>query len=274
MTRAAGLRKQLLKAATNLAVEDKFKVFPLVPCSKIPAVEGGLKVATIDTAQIVRWWSQRPWNIGIATGEQSNLVVVDLDGGEAVQWWAEAEHQPTRLVKTTKGFHLYYRYPAGLNIRNSASKIAPGVDIRGNGGYVVAPPSLHKSGNQYTWGKYWNVEPLPAVIAEAAHVEPPPPVPKDFKPRTEPGTSKYGSSVLEKSAEAIATASPGSRNDNLNRKAYVVGMFVAGGEIDEYEARTALVHAGSMAGLDHTEVVRTVDRALQDARTRPRKAPV
>lgn len=100
----------------------------------------GLKDATTDAAVIEAWWDDTPTaNVGIATGSRSGLVVVDLDPG------ADADRldlPATRRVKTPRGgFHLYYAHP-GEQVRNSAGKLAEHVDVRGDGGYVVAPPSV------------------------------------------------------------------------------------------------------------------------------------
>lgn len=84
---------------------------------------------------------------GIATGERSDCIVVDFDTWEAFE--AMADKLPnTYAVRTARGVHLYYRWP-GFRVRNSAGELAPGVDVRGDGGFAVAPGSLHKTGKLY-----------------------------------------------------------------------------------------------------------------------------
>jgi len=129
-------------------------VFPCRRRDKLPATSHGLKDATIDVEQIEAWWQVDPdFNIGIATGAVSNIFVIDVDGGEGELHRLEVEHgelPPTVEAITARGRHIYFRHP-GRPIRNSASRFAPGVDVRGDGGYVLAPPSIHPSGREYRW---------------------------------------------------------------------------------------------------------------------------
>src|SRR3984957_11379940 len=120
--------------------------------AKHPRTRNGCKDATTDLAQIERWW--RAWpnaNIGIATG--AGLVVIDVDGpaGEAALQVLQSEHgsfPETATVKTSRGRHLYLRTPKDSHIPCSAGG---GLDVRGDGGFVVAPFSLHISGHIYEW---------------------------------------------------------------------------------------------------------------------------
>jgi hypothetical protein len=132
------------------------KVFPCRPRDKLPATEHGCKDATTDPDMIRRWWRAEPQcNVAIATGALSGIFVVDVDGldAEFELRRLEAEHgalPPTVEVITGNGRHAYFKMPA-TPLRNSASKIAPHVDVRGDGGYVIAPPSIHPSGRAYAW---------------------------------------------------------------------------------------------------------------------------
>src|SRR5216683_2738297 len=125
---------------------------------KIPLTEHGLKDATTDLAIIDSWWGEtgkfKDSNIGIRTGSESGLVVVDIDaksGGLQSYEAMKDKFPPTPTTKTGGGGkHLVYRH-TGTKVSNSASKIAPGIDIRGDNGYIVAPPSVHASGNDYEW---------------------------------------------------------------------------------------------------------------------------
>lgn len=121
-------------------------------------VPQGVSNATTDAGTIREWWALYPdANIGLATGDASGVVVIDIDpghGGEASFEALEARHGPapdTWSVATGGGgLHFYFAMPP-LDVRNSAGSIGPGIDVRGNGGYVVAPPSLHASGEAYRW---------------------------------------------------------------------------------------------------------------------------
>jgi hypothetical protein len=143
--------------ATALALARKgIAVFPCRPREKRPATENGLKDATTDRPTIERWWRLEPhYNIAIATGAISKMFAVDVDGFEAEFELRklETEHGPlpaTIETITARGRHLYFKYPDTL-VRNSVGRIAPGVDVRGDGGYVLAPPSFHPCGRRYCW---------------------------------------------------------------------------------------------------------------------------
>ena len=143
----------MIEAALALARRG-LHVFPCRPRQKEPATIHGLKDATTDPARIAQWWRQEPqYNIGVATGAASRVFVVDVDDAEAELRKLEAEHgalPPTVEVITARGRHVYFRWPNQL-VRNSAGKVAPGIDVRGEGVYVLAPPSIHPSGRAYCW---------------------------------------------------------------------------------------------------------------------------
>ena len=158
----------LVNAAQSYAKQG-WQVFPLhtptdYGCScgtddcsnpgKHPRTAHGLLDATTDKPQIGEWW--RTWpdaNIGIRTGQESGILVVDLDGEDGCQGFAELSASyggpiNTFAVKTGNGRHLYFEHPA-VAIKNSTRKLGKGIDIRAGRGYVVAAPSLHANGKCY-----------------------------------------------------------------------------------------------------------------------------
>jgi len=145
-----------LQTAMALA-QQGLAVFPCQPRGKVPVTSRGVHDATIESDRIKKWWSAVPdLNIGVATGSVSGFWVLDVDGdeGEASLRKVEAEHCPlpsTIEVITGKGRHLYFRLGEQGPVKNSARQVAPGIDVRGDGGYVLAPPSIHPSGRAYTW---------------------------------------------------------------------------------------------------------------------------
>jgi hypothetical protein len=122
---------------------------------KHPMTRHGYKDATTDPATLRNWWTLWPdANIGIATGRVSGIVVLDVDGEDGEQRLAKFAREygvlpPTAEVKTPRGRHLYFRYPPGVDHVPSVAK--GGLDIRADAGFVIAPPSLHFSGERYAW---------------------------------------------------------------------------------------------------------------------------
>lgn len=149
----------LLDAAIDYASRG-LAVFPLKPRDKAPITAHGVHEATTNFDQINKWWKRYPnANIGIACGKISGgLLVVDVDrkqngvdGLDSLNAW-ERENgelpETVRSITGTGGSHLLYRIDgAGKNRVN----LLDGVDIRSDGGYIVAPPSVHPNGNQYEW---------------------------------------------------------------------------------------------------------------------------
>jgi hypothetical protein len=133
-----------LHAAELDYMERGWPVLPLVPRGKVPLVRHGLKDASTDRGQVEEW--RRRWpraNIGVVTGPASGLLVIDLDGDEGLGSWArlEATHDAvvTLEASTGGGVHLLLRYPAGVELGNTAGRLGDGIDTRGRGGYIVAP---------------------------------------------------------------------------------------------------------------------------------------
>ncbi len=133
-------------------------VFPVQPRGKEPVTANGCKGATLDRDIADHWWTSKPdMNIGVATGDKIFVVDIDEDkGGEASLAKLEKKHgtlPETIEVITGAGRHLWFRTPAGRVIRNSVGKkssdLGEGIDIRGEGGYVVVPPSIHPTGRKY-----------------------------------------------------------------------------------------------------------------------------
>ncbi len=136
---------------------------------KHPRTPHGFKDATTDPATIRQWWERCPnANIGIATGA-SGLVVIDPDSEGLDAWDALAtEHHEIAETLTARtgggGLHLVYRMPEGVSIRAKTGTLPLDIHVRGNGGYIIAAPSLHKEGRRYGWINNLPIAPLPAVL--------------------------------------------------------------------------------------------------------------
>ena len=147
------------RAAAGYARRGWF-VFPLKARSKEPMTVHGVHDASSDPQVVTAWWREWPdANIGLDV-HRSGLVVVDLDpakGGIAAWEAVCADHTlpPYATLRSqtgSGGMHLVYRAPLGLTVHNSSQKLGPGIDVRGRGGYIVLPPSVHPTtGQPYAW---------------------------------------------------------------------------------------------------------------------------
>jgi hypothetical protein len=145
----------LIRAALTLARRG-LAVVPCRPRDKRPATANGVKDATTNLTALRHWWNHEPQsNVAIATGLISGVFVLDLDGLDAEAELSRLEREYGQLPQTVqtitaRGRHLFFKMTTRL-VRNSTGKIAPGIDVRGDGGYVLAPPSVHPSGRRYAW---------------------------------------------------------------------------------------------------------------------------
>ena len=150
------MARLLLKAALAYARRG-IPVFPCEPGGKRPLTYNGFWDASADPRRIETWWRRWPdANVGVPTGERSGLLVLDVDargGGPESLAALQRAHGP--LPRTARartgggGVHFFFGYPVGEEVRNSAGRLGEGLDVRGEGGYVVVPPSRTRS--TYEW---------------------------------------------------------------------------------------------------------------------------
>ena len=268
----------LSASALWLAQEMRLPVFA---CGhdKRPVTQHGFHDATHDAAEIERQFaSPGAAMIGVPTGDTSGFFALDLDvknGGGGLEWLAANQHRipETRRHKTRSGgVHLLFAMPEGRIIRNSAGRIAAGVDVRGNGGYIIAPPSPG-----YLVDEAMAPAPAPAwlldLIDPPKALEAPRPAPA---PRQSGDGTRYGLSALDNECQAILSAPDGAKHDTLNRAAFSIGGLVAAGELIEGPAFAALTSA--LAGIRHRcDDFRAAEKTLRDAfragMAKPREAP-
>lgn len=270
---------------------------------KHPITRHGLKDATTDIEQVGTWW--RRWrysNIGVATGAPSGIAVIDIDlghrantafdspGEEKTQEGSREPNNvwdslgrvihklPRTLIGLTGGggVHLIYRRVSEL--RCTCSRLPgldsdlPGIDLRGDGGYIVAPPSVHRSGRSYEWldanrpvaaAPVWLKQPERTYVAleDVAATE--------FDGHGTP----YGLAVLRDELDRLRAAHVGTRNHTLNRCGFVLAQLAAGGELLESAARSCLLAASLSIGLDEAESRQTIESAFDAGSRSPRCAP-
>ncbi len=253
--------------------------------AKHPRTRRGLHDAATNEEVVRRWWRSWPQaNVAVRTGAvtgatRPGLVVVDVDpphGGEESLNALLSKNGPlpdTATVRTgSGGMHLYFAH-AGGPIRNSAStRLGSGLDVRADGGYVIAPPSRHASGVTYRWGPVRDLAPLPGWLVDrlvAAEFKPPQ-APDAGQVRRDPGVSAWASAAMAGELERIASAEVGRRNHVLNRAAFVLGQIVGGGHLDRAYVAELLEQAGQAVGLGPRETRATVGSGMDAGERSPR----
>ncbi len=185
---------------------------------KHPLSRHGCYDASTDPDRIRRWWKRWPQaNVGIRTGTGSGLLVVDVDGPDGMHAVRALRREhgplPAAWVRTgSGGWHAYLRLPQGQVVGNSVRRLGPCLDVRSEGGSIVAPPSRHASGGQYAWLRP-GVEPPPAPdwLIELALAPPPPPL-QPVRELVGDGLDGYAAAAINGEAEAVANAPAGTRN--------------------------------------------------------------
>jgi hypothetical protein len=241
---------------------------------KHPRLRGWRRLATTDPARVGEWWRRWPHaNLGLATGRRFD--VLDLDGEQGVEALravlsiAPWEH-PGPVARTGGGgWHLLYA-PAGLGNRVGLLR---GVDWRGRGGLIVAPPSRHASGSLYVWVRPLTAT-LPEVPAGLRRLLAPPSTPRTTLPPPSIRTSRgggYGRVALAGERQAVAAAQPGRRNATLNRAAFNLGQLVAAGLLDADQVREVLLAAALEAGNPEAKARATIESGLAGGAAKPRR---
>ena len=241
--------------------------WPVFPCNrhKEPCTERGFYNATRDSAAIRRMFAKPAAAlIGVPTGPASGFVVVDVDvkdGKRGAEWLGRraAALPATRTHRTVSGgLHLLFRQLDGVEIPNSQSGIAPGVDVRGRGGYVIAPPSPG-----YSVVVDAPMAEMPAWLVEACRKKPPPPLPPTppLPKRALLDPRDAGARRLVVLAEFVADAREGQRNSRLFWAACRAAEAVMAGEMPAGVAFSALEQAAVAIGLPAVEARRTIQSA-------------
>ncbi|MET9516331.1 bifunctional DNA primase/polymerase [Streptomyces sp. NPDC002994] len=302
MTQPTPIRRSRRLDAALEAAERGRHVFPLRPDDKRPALHGEAHCprlgdcasghlkweqrATTDPDRIRRAWASIPFNVGIATGP-SGLVVVDLDmpkhkgskgtpsGVTTLKALCERAGQAVPATYRTRtasgGEHLYFTAPPGIRLSNTAGALAPLVDTRAWGGYVVAAGSIVPSGS-YTVADPRPVAPLPAWLLHA------------LKPAERPAQPlrlalpKHGNraaeTALKRETALVAAAKEGGREAQLFESARKVARFVGWGDLTRQEVEQAFQMAGESAGLPASQCRSTLRSVLNWSlrNCRPREA--
>jgi len=232
---------------------------------KHPRLRHGLNDASTDPRQIEAWWHRWPEaNIGLRTGITMDVADVDSEEGwHGLCHLLGGEMPAGPQVRTGSGGRHFWFRPTGFGNR---VRLLPGLDWRGIGGYVVAPPSRHPRGD-YRWLR-GPAEPLPEGSSTLrALIEGPTIMPVAHRPITHP--DRYAAAALIAEADRVARAPTGTRNDTLNRAAFALGRLVGAGLLDQAEVVRELDAAARFAGLGRAETHRTIRSGLTAGRRIP-----
>ena len=251
----------------------KIPIFPIQPRDKRPLIPGGCNAATSDLEVVRAWWQRWPQaNIAAATGSKFWVLDVDGDGADVL---ARLELDNRRLpetseVITSRGRHVYFSPHDGL--RNSAGRVGPGIDVRGAGGYVLVPPSIHPSGHVYAWTGKATLATAPRWLLDLALPPQAPTRPVQSSSSPPPANAEaYVSAATVAELQALDTATDGQRNDALNRAAFSLAGWVKSNLLPEPWAIKQLESRAVSIGLSVAEARRTIGSAFQAAK--PREVP-
>lgn len=285
-----------LSVALDLARQG----IPVFPCHP-----GGEKVkqplqgvfwrtaATTDERRVARWWEQHPDALPAINLERADLIVIDCDGAGGIEDWdkiCSGRPDSASIVETPSGGEHRYFKRGGRPLGNGRGSLPAkrghdGIDVRGAGGYVIAPGATLLDGRRYEPNGYdilsapeipdWLISILQAPTfhdepAEAVRFDPGPPVSDERK-------RAYGERALDEEMRELATAPPGTRNETANVSAFRIGQLVGGGCLTESEAYAALHNAALSWGISGKDKALgpkgTIARAIRDGARSPRYCP-
>ena len=235
----------------------------------------GVEDASADAATLRRWKAAVPdLNWAVATGPASGILVIDVDGPVGDQALADLEHRHGALPPAPwqvtgggrGGRQLFFAYPNGRTIRNSAGMLGPKVDIRGTAGYACVPPTITRQ--PYVWQVApWALAApeLPAVWVDLLDPPPAAPAPRAaWSAQTLPADGgRRVARAFEAELALVACAPSGRRNDRLNASAHAVFRFVAEGKLSAATATDGLLAAAVHAGLTRREAIATISSAAK-----------
>jgi hypothetical protein len=234
---------------------------PVFPCraSKKPACPHGFRDAVIDADEIEQLWDRHPGPlIGVPTGAATGFDVLDVDPREGGEQWLDAHRHRLPITRTHRtrsgGWHLLFACLPGL--RNSAGKIAAGIDVRAAGGYAI----------------WWPARALPVAAEDSLAPWPgwvldglmPPPAHRSVEtPAAVQTASRYVDAAIAGGVEAVRRATVGTRNATLNRECFALARFVSTGSVSASDLAIALAGAAAIAGLPEAEIISTLASAMR-----------
>jgi putative DNA primase/helicase len=236
------------QAALRLA-QRGLLVFPCKARSKHPATKHGLKDAKTDLTAIETTWRKYPdLNVGVATGAVSGVVVLDVDGEIGFDSLSSLEDRNDVLPDTKSlttpsgGQHFWFKHP-GVEIRNTAGFPGPGLDIRGDGGYVLVPPSVGPGGSAYVVDDESPPAHMPAWLVEMLR-------------RYQEKVDQALAGATDWPAFLNEAPSQGERDTRMTK--YVGHLFRCGMDSREVYATAGLLNALSKPPMDDKQLTKIV----------------
>ncbi|MCI5634940.1 MAG: DUF3987 domain-containing protein [Alphaproteobacteria bacterium] len=256
-----------LAEAAGFYAAKGLKVLALAEKDKRPdgrVCPNGFKDATNDLTKVKSAWKQLPnLNIGIVTGKENGIVVVDIDGDVGKETWRNLIRQheyksKTLKIATGKGCHLYFKYPSALSVIKNRVRFVEGIDVRADGGYIVAAPSVHPSGRKYQVSRPINfseLEELPdwllkLILDKNSVVE-----------IDATGVNLTGQKLpldVKNALMAISTTQEGSRHNMVISQSNLIAGKCLQGKLDEKDAKNLILQAALKTGLSEKEILQCI----------------
>jgi hypothetical protein len=250
---------------------------------KVPIHKGWQRRKPAELEE-VRKWLEKGYGLGMRTGKHSGVVVVDDDSVDGSAAASLGLPETVTVITGSGKRHFYFRAP-GDRVGNSVKKVAPGVDIRGDGGQVVFVGSTHPdTGEPYRWAP--GLSPDEVDLAE---------LPEEIykaRPRStkhslrllsatqgedapesfgdDPRIRAYVSAAFENELDRVYASEEGKRNNELNRSAFSMGQLVGATALDRIRVVEALLAAAATVGLPEDEARRTIESGLSKGEAKPR----
>jgi Bifunctional DNA primase/polymerase, N-terminal len=287
--------------AALAAVASGLKIFPALSAEKkshkSERRSGSKWGMTDDPDQVKRDWARWPnARVGLPTGALNRILVLDIDSvqghgvdGHATLLCLEAKHGTLpatyTVVSPSDGWHLYYMHPGGgVKIKNSASELGPGIDVRGDGGFIVGAGSINKDGRAYRVLKDLPIAEIPPAWLDLVKYKRP-----TIRERATAavqahrlaqiaqmgGGNSYANAALRREIGALANTAPNYRNDALNKSAFNLFQFVHAGLLIGGVVERELIgacHANGLVADDGLHaVIATIRSGANGAREKPRR---
>lgn len=264
-------------------VEQDLPVLPLVAEQKRPAIKRGVHGATTNKKELKRYFRNNPRaNYGVSTGGTSNIFVLDIDGRAGRHSLSKLISDHGKLPKTVtvltgSGEHRYFR-GNGTPIKNSAGSLGEGLDIRGDGGYVVGPGSVHPSGRVYAFKEGRALDEVSIAkaphwllsLATSDHPQAAARVQLEVPTNNSRRLAAYLIAAQDRELERLSRAPNHRRNHCLNRSAFKLGQLLPYGILDEGGCMRKLSEVARNIGLEESEIIPTIRSGLTAGSRNPR----